>query len=181
MTKFAPYSLMEELDKVKDKGPPPVHLWNPDNVKDIDMEIRSDGSWHYMGTPIERQRLVHLFASVLKREGDDYFLVTPVEKCRIKVEDVPFLGILLENQEQGRDQQLTITTNMAESVPVDSEHPLRMVGDSDCYVYIRSDMEAHLNRNVYYQLMELVEQQEIDGKRWHGVWSHDQFFPLLPV
>ena len=91
-----PYSLLAELGRVPGTGKPPVHLWHPDNVKDIDLVIKRDGTWLYQGTPIKRPRLVRLFASVLRLEGDEYFLVTPVEKCRITVEDAPFQAVLME-------------------------------------------------------------------------------------
>src|SRR5262249_57331359 len=86
------------------KGPPPVHLWSPPFGGGLDMCIASDGTWFYLKTPIGRAALVKLFASVLKREGDKYFLVTPVEKCGIIVEDAPFLAVELraEQADHGR-------------------------------------------------------------------------------
>src|SRR5215472_12708625 len=86
------------------KGPPPVHLWNPPFCGDLDMRIAGDGTWFYLKTPIGRPALVKLFASVLKREGDSYFLVTPVEKCGITVDDAPFLAVELkvEDRDAGR-------------------------------------------------------------------------------
>lgn len=179
-----PYSLLAELEKVKDKGRPPIHLWNPDNVKDIDMEIHADGSWYYMGTPIERPRLVHLFASVMRLEGGDYYLVTPVEKCRIKVADAPFQIVLLDNEGEGESQILELTTNMSEPVVLGSEHKLRVDIDDETeepalYVMIRDGLEARVNRNVYYQLAELLVQSEKSGTPWHGLWSQGVFFPVI--
>src|SRR5256885_6624987 len=81
-----------EAKRAGHKGPPPVHLWNPPFCGDLDMRIAADGTWYYLKTPIGRPALVQLFASVLKREGDRYFLVTPVEKCGITVDDVPFVA-----------------------------------------------------------------------------------------
>lgn len=179
-----PYSLLAELEKVKDKGRPPIHLWNPDNVKDIDMQIQADGTWYYMGTPIERPRLVHLFASVMKLENGDYFLVTPVEKCRIQVEDAPFQIVLLENTGTGESQILVLTTNMGESISLGSEHGLRVDIDSETeepalYVMVRDGLEARVNRNVYYQLAELLEEGEVSGTPWHGLRSQGVFFPVI--
>jgi hypothetical protein len=173
-----PYSLMSELEKVTADGHPPVHLWHPENEKDIDLVVTREGVWNYLGTPIKRPRLVRLFASVLRKDGDEYFLVTPVEKCRITVEDVPFQVLLLDDEGEGQDQNLMVTTDMGESVPVDEAHPLRMAQEGDewiPYVLIRNDMEARCNRNVYYHLAELMQQH--DGS--HGVWSNGHFYPFM--
>ena len=173
-----PYSLMTELEKVSAKGLPPVHLWQPENVKDIDLVISRDGTWRYGGTPIKRRRLIHLFASVLKLEADEYFLVTPVEKCRIKVEDVPFQIILMDVSGEGPDQLLQVTTDMAEQVEIGGEHPLRIEQQGEewiPYVMIRGGMEARMNRNVYYQLAELITEEQDEM----GVWSEQQFFKLM--
>ena len=170
-----PYSLMTELEKVARKDLPPVALWQPEVEKDIDMEVLPDGTWNYMGTPILRRRLIHLFASVLRKEGDDYFLVTPLEKCRSRVLDVPFQIILMNVIGEGTLQSLEITTDMGETVVVDSEHPLRIVHRNDesiPYVMIRAGMEGRMNRNVYYQLAGLLTDRE--GEL--GVWSRNHFF-----
>ena len=172
-----PYSLMTELEKVARKDLPPVALWQPEVEKDIDMEVLPDGTWNYMGTPILRRRLIHLFASVLRKEEDDYFLVTPLEKCRIRVLDVPFQIILMNVIGEGTLQSLEITTDMGETVVVDSEHPLRMVHRNDesiPYVMIREGMEGRMNRNVYYQLAGLLTERE--GEL--GVWSRNHFFEV---
>ena len=172
-----PYSLMTELEKVARKDLPPVALWQPEVEKDIDMEVLPDGTWNYMGTPILRRRLIHLFASVLRKEGDDYFLVTPLEKCRIRVLDVPFQIILMNVIGEGTLQSLEITTDMGETVVVDSEHPLRMIHRNDesiPYVMIRAGMEGRMNRNVYYQLAGLLTDRE--GEL--GVWSRNHFFEV---
>ena len=172
-----PYSLMTELEKVARKDLPPVALWQPEVEKDIDMEVLPDGTWNYMGTPILRRRLIHLFASVLRKEEDDYFLVTPLEKCRIRVLDVPFQIILMNVIGEGTLQSLEITTDMGETVVVDSEHPLRMVHRNDesiPYVMIRAGMEGRMNRNVYYQLAGLLTDRE--GEL--GVWSRNHFFEV---
>jgi hypothetical protein len=179
-----PYSLLAALEKVKDKGKPPIHLWNPENVKDIDMEIKADGTWYYMGTPIERPRLVHLFSSVMKLEDGDYFLVTPVEKCRIKVADVPFQIVLLNNQGEAEAQVLELTTNMSESFEVGPEHDLRVEIDKATdepalYVFVRDGLEARINRNVYYQLADLLGEYLVSGTPWHGLWSQGVFFPVI--
>ena len=185
MVEHAPYSLLAELEKVKGKGRPPIHLWHPDNVRDIDMVIQQDGTWLYMGSPITRQRLVHLFSTVLLKEGDDYFLVTPVEKCRITVEDVPFQAVLLENNGQGKKQVLTFTTDMAERVTADESHALRFeinpdTGEPAPYVMVRDGLEAKLTRSVYYQTADLVVSKLIDKMDWLGIWSGGIFFKIQP-
>jgi hypothetical protein len=181
-----PYSLMAELGKVQGSEHPPVHLWHPDINRDIDLVISCDGVWKYLGTPIKRPRLVRLFASVLRRDGDDYYLVTPVEKCRITVEDVPFQAVLMDVTGEGESTCLELTTDMGEVISINDEHPLRIAQDGAewiPYVVIRDDMEGRLNRNVYYQLADLMipgKHPTLEGE-WLGVWSHENFFPMLPV
>ncbi len=183
MVEQAPYSLLAELEKVKDKGLPPIHLWHPENVNDIDMVIQKNGTWMYLGTPITRQRLVRLFSTVIRREGDEFFLVTPVEKCRITVEDAPFQAVLMENSGSGKKQKLTFTTDMAEQVVADESHPLRFdidetSGEPSPYVMVRDGLEAKLVRSVYYQLAELVVDGTVDGENWLGIWSGGIFFRI---
>lgn len=185
MTEQAPYSLLAELEKVKDKGNPPIHLWNPDNVTDIDMVIKSDGTWYYEGSPINRRRLVRLFSTVMRKEEDGhYYLVTPVEKCRIKVEDVPFQAVLLDVKGEGKNQELHFTTNVADEVVAGDDHPLRFHIDEEThepspYVMVRDGLEALLARNVYYQLVDHCTVEEQNGDRWVGVWSRETFFPIM--
>lgn len=183
----APYSLLAQLETVKDNAHPPIHLWNPDVVKDIDMRIARDGTWYSDGTPIERPRLVRLFSTVLRREADgDYYLVTPVEKCRIKVEDVPFQAILLNVTGTGQEQVLRFTTNVADDVTADAAHPIRVTIDTESgepspYVTVREDLEALISRNTYYQLTELMVTEHLSGEDWLGVWSCGTFFRFIPV
>ena len=186
MDENAPYSLMSALEKVKDKGLPPIHLWHPDIVRDIDMEIKKDGTWMYMGTPITRPRLIHLFSTVLLKEGEEYFLITPVEKCRIIVEDVPFQAVLLdcEGEGKGKDQALKFTTDMAEEVVAGEQHPLRFeinagTGEPSPYILVRGDLEAKLSRSVYYRLADLMISEHIENEQWFGVWSEGVFFKML--
>lgn len=172
-------SLLAQATTAAKKGPAPVHLWTPPFCGDLDMVIKRDGTWFYQGTPIGRQRMVRLFASILKREGDAYFLVTPVEKVGIKVEDVPFIALDLEVQGDAADQALCFTTNMDESVIADAEHPLRVVfddtGEPAPYVMVRSGLEARLDRKTFYRLIDLGQEQ--DG--WFGVRSGGTFFPII--
>ena len=113
------------------KGPPPVHLWNPDYCGDLDIEIRRDGQWFYLGTPIGREALVKLFASILKLEDGRYYLVTPVEKVGIRVEDVPFIAVDAEAVGEGAAQVLTFTTNVGDQVLANADARIRVVRDPD--------------------------------------------------
>ena len=170
-----PFSLMSALEGVKEKEKPPIHLWHPEIVKDIDIVVKADGEWFYLGTPIKRQRLAHLFASVLRLEEDgDYYLVTPVEKCRITVEDTPFVMVLMSVEGQGNEQVLSLTSNMAETVKVNNNNPILFGNDPDMpspQIHVRDGLMGKLNRNVYYQLADLMVEVEIDGNTWWGVWS----------
>jgi hypothetical protein len=158
---------------------PPVDKWNPDFCGDIDIQIKHDGSWFYMGTPIGRKPLVKLFASVLKRENEHYFLVTPVEKVGIQVEDVPFII----TQWQKEDSKLVLTTSTGHDLIVSSENPVQIFADKKTgaflpYALVRRHLWARLHQNVFYQLAELGEEQELDGKRHLMLDSGDYRFSL---
>jgi hypothetical protein len=158
---------------------PPVDKWNPDFCGDIDIQIKHDGTWFYMGTPIGRKPLVKLFASVLKRENDSYFLVTPVEKVAIQVEDVPFII----TQWQKENGKLLLTTNTDNNLIVSSENPIQIFADKKTgdylpYALVRRNLWARLHQNVFYQLAELGEEQELDGKRHLMLSSGNYSFSL---
>lgn len=168
------------------KGVPPVHLWNPPFCGDLDMRIAADGTWFYLGTPIGRLPLVKLFSSVLKREGDRYFLVTPVEKCGITVDDAPFLAVEMQ-AERGRDGQiLHFRTNVDDWVVCGPEHGLRFVTDPATqglkpYLHVRRDLWAKVARAVFYDLVELGEERPIEGTLMFGVASMGTFFAMAPA
>ncbi|MDT8429487.1 MAG: DUF1285 domain-containing protein [Pseudomonadales bacterium] len=161
-------------------GPAPVHLWNPPFCGDIDMRIASDGTWYYQGTPVGRKAMVKLFSSVLRLDEDGcYYLVTPVEKVRIRVDDCPFVAVLLDVQGQGHDQELVFTTNTEEKVVAGAENPLLLETDPETAMphprlLCRSNLYALINRNVFYQLADLSTQESSAGKP--GVWSRGCFF-----
>ncbi|QBF27804.1 DUF1285 domain-containing protein [Pseudomonas tructae] len=174
--------LLAQIPKAE-KGLPPVHLWNPDFCGDIDMRIARDGTWYYLGTPIGRKPMVRLFSTIIRRDGDDYFLVTPVEKVGIKVDDAPFVAVSLEVQGEGEQQRLRFTSNVDDQVEAGPEHPLRFEIDAQTqepspYVLMRSNLEALIHRNVFYQLVELAVPRQIDGQQWLGVWSGGRFYPI---
>lgn len=164
------------------KGPPPVHLWNPPFCGDLDMRIAADGTWYYLGTPIGRPALVRLFASVLKREDGQYFLVTPVEKVGIQVEDAPFVAVELLSEEDSAGV-LRFRTNVDDMVTCDSEHTLRFepetgTGGLKPYLHVRRDLWAKVTRALFYDLVARGEEREVDGVPMFGVASGDQFFPM---
>src|SRR5262245_61624918 len=166
-----------------EKGPPPVHLWNPPFCGDLDMWIAADGTWFYLGTPIGRPALVKLFASVLKREGDRHFLVTPVEKCGIRVEDAPFLAVEMKRDDGPRGQVLHFRTNVDDWVACDCTHMLRFetepkTGGLKPYLHVRRDLWAKVTRAVFYDLVELGEEREIAGEPMFGVSSAGEFFVM---
>jgi hypothetical protein len=148
------------------------------------MRIARDGTWFYQGTPIGRKPLVKLFSTVLRREPDgSYWLVTPVERGRIVVEDAPFTAVELTASGAARDQILTFRTNVDDEVTADAEHPLRVAHDPETgepspYILVRDGLEARLSRPVYYQLVELGEERRDGGGAMYGVWSKGRFFPL---
>jgi uncharacterized protein len=169
------------------KGPPPVHLWNPPDCGDIAMRIASDGTWFYQASPIGRIGLVKLFASVLKREGDRYYLVTPVEKCGIVVDDAPFLAVELarESDRQG-GECLHFRTNVDDWVTCGPEHPLRFdpepgTGGLKPYLHVRYNLWAKVTRSLLYDLVELAQEREVEGTRVVGVASAGAFFAMAPA
>ena len=164
------------------KGLPAVHLWNPPFCGDLDMRIASDGTWFYMGTPIGRQALVRLFSTILKREGGKHFLVTPVEKVGIRVDDVPFLAVEMVKDTDSRGRLLRFRTNVDDWVPCDSDHRLRFKAAVDGgltpYLHVRADLWAKITRALYYDLVDLGEERIVDGKAMFGVVSAGEFFAM---
>ena len=168
------------------KGPPPVHLWNPPFCGDLDMRIATDGTWFYLKTPIGRPALVKLFASVLKREDDKYFLVTPVEKCGIQVDDAPFLAVEMRAENGPDGRILNFRTNVDDWVACGPEHTLRFEPEPDTgglkpYLHVRRDLWAKVSRPLFYDLVELGEERDVDGERMFGVASGGEFFAMAPA
>ena len=168
------------------KGPPPVHLWNPPFCGDLDMRIAADGTWFYLKTPIGRPALVKLFASVLKREGEKYFLVTPVEKCGITVDDAPFLAVELNAEEGPRGRVLHFRTNVDDWVACGADHVLRFepeagTGGLKPYLHVRRDLWAKVTRALFYDLVALGEERDIAGNRMFGIASDGEFFVMAPA
>ena len=164
----------------KAKGPPPVELWNPPFCGDIEMRIAADGTWFYMNSPIGRKPLVQLFSSVLRHDADGkFYLVTPVEKCRIRVDDAPFTAVRMIVAGEGHEQVIRFETNVEDAVTADAAHPLRFAveegtGGLKPYVLVRARLEALVTRALFYDLVTAGTVR--DG--WFGVWSCGRFFPM---
>ncbi len=177
-------NLAEIMARLQDKSLPPVHLWNPEFCGDIDMRIARDGTWFYMGTPIGRPRMVKLFSTVLRHDDDDkFYLVTPVEKIGITVDDAPFVAVEATVFGEGEDQTLVFRTNVDEEVIAGPDNPIRVEIDPETqepspYVLVRDNLEALIGRSVFYQLVDLGEQVEQDGQEVLGVWSKGEFFTI---
>ncbi len=175
-------AIAASLPREKD-GLPPVERWNPPFCGDIDMKIAADGTWFYQKTPIGRPALVKLFASVLKREGDKYFLVTPAEKVGIAVEDAPFLAVELAVTGEGQERVLRFRTNVDDFVAAGPGHALRFEPEPGTdglkpYLHVRSDLWAKVTRALFYDLVALGEERDIGGKAMFGVASNGEFFPM---
>ena len=175
-------SLAAAARAAKQGGLPPVHLWNPPFCGDLDMRIARDGTWFYLGTPIGRVELVKLFSTILRRDGDDYFLVTPVEKVGITVDDAPFVAVDFNRVDDG----LVFETNVGDFFTAGPEHPIRVVrdpqtGEPSPYVLVRSNLEALIDRKSFYRLVDVGEEADVDGVRWFGVRSMGAFFGIIPA
>ncbi|MBE7635532.1 DUF1285 domain-containing protein [Sneathiella sp. P13V-1] len=170
------------IAQIKDKKHPPVHLWNPEFCGDLDMKIARDGTWYYLGSPIGRKPLVKLFSSVIRYDDDGkYYLVTPVEKIGITVEDAPFVAVEMFVEGSSQDQVISFRTHVEDFVIVDKEHPIRLTIDASSkepapYVLVRANLEALIIRSVFYDLIGLGVEKEVDGVRHFGVWSSGEFF-----
>ena len=163
------------------KGLPPVHLWNPPFCGDLDIRIARDGTWFYLGTPIGRPALVKLFSSILKKEAGKYYLVTPVEKVGIQVDDAPFVAVDVDHH----DGDLHFTTQVGDTMIAGPDHPIRVerdpkTGEPSPYVLVRSNLEALIDRKSFYRLVDLGLHEIWKGESWFGLRSQSTFFPVIP-
>lgn len=181
-----PENLAEQVKSAQSpgKGLPPLEKWHPELLGDIDIVIARDGQWLYQGKPIPRESVVRLFSTILRREDDGhYYLVTPVEKWRIQVEDAPLLAHSLDVSGEGRDQVLSVTTNVGETLTIGEEHPL-CVGtypgsdEPRPVVNVRHGIEARLATAAYYDLAELATEENPEGGSAIGVWSKGNFYKI---
>lgn len=157
--------------------------WNPGYQGEIDIRIAADGSWYHEGRRFQRDSLVRLFAGILRREQDDYFLVTPAEKLRIEVEDAPFIATLVEQVEDRGRQAIVFTTNIGERIVVDGDHPIRVEIDAENgaprpYLHLHDGLEALISRSAFFDLVSLAEERQHDGSSYLCVTSLGQTFEL---
>ncbi len=179
-----PEAIAKQIEQGGKSGSkPPIDKWHPELSGDIDIVVSRDGKWLYQGRPIPREAIVRLFSTILRREEDGHFyLVTPVEKWRIQVEDTPLLAHTLEVSGEGRDQMLSVTTNVGETLPVDETHPLVVstypeTGEPRPVIKMPHGLEARLVTAAYYELADLVVPAR-DGDDSLGVWSHGNFYKI---
>lgn len=177
--------LLTSLRDGKTRGLPPVERWNPPFCGNLDMQIAADGTWFYLGTPIGRPALVKLFSSVLKREGDDYFLVTPVEKVGITVEDAAFQAVEMAIDGEGERRALAFRTQVDDVVSAGQDHMIRFERTSKDgltpYVHVRRGLWARVTRALTYDLLALGESRDVDGVAMFGVFAGGVFHPAVPA
>lgn len=170
--------------KTKGSQPAPVHLWNPDLSGDIDIVIKRDGRWVHEGTEIKREQIVKIFCNILLLENDEYFLITPVEKWRIQVEDAPFVVVSLEQVDSEKGPALQMTTKTGETFTVGADHPLEVEykagfdGEPSPYALVRTNLNALIARNVFYELAELASIEDEGDKSYMVVYSQGERFVL---
>jgi uncharacterized protein len=169
----------------KRKGPPPVERWNPAYCGEIDMRIAADGTWHYMGSPINRPALVKLFSTVLRKDPERYVLVTPVERVGITVEDAPFLAVEMAVEGEGETRQIAFRTNVDDLVQVGPDHPLRFEQDANGgikpYVKVRGDLWALVTRSLTLDLVAMGEEKTVDEAATFGLTAGGTFFSIAPA
>lgn len=184
-----PAAALEDIERGVDQadGKSSIQSWNPPFSGDIDIRIAADGSWYHLGSEIRRERLVRLFSTILRREDDGaFYLVTPVEKFRITVDDAPFVAVGMAVSGKGRDQEICFNTNVEDTVTVNTSHPLRFEtvgasGEIRPYVMVRDGLEALVSRAVFYDLVELGTTHEMSDGDWYGVWSCGAFCAMAPA
>lgn len=164
------------------RGLPPVERWNPPYCGDLDIRIARDGTWFYLGTPIGRPELVRLFAGILRKDGDAYFLVTPVEKVGIRVDDAPFVAVDFNRE----GDALRFVTNVGDEMLAGPDHPIRVerdpqTGEPAPYILVRRNLEALIDRKSFYRLVEIGETATHEGADWFGLRSGGAFFPIIPA
>ncbi len=179
----------EDIAKVvsehsKERSLPPLDKWHPELSGDMDLVITRDGQWIFKGNPIERETIVKLFSTILRREGDGhYYLVTPVEKWRIQVEDAPLLAHTLTVTGEDERQVLSLTTNTGETLEIGNDHVLQIESYSNSdeprpTISVRHGVEARLQTSAFYDLVAVAEEREIDGSTVVGVMSHGNFWKI---
>ena len=161
-----------------------IKKWNPKYCGDIDMRIASDGTWFYCGSPISRKKLVKLFSSILINEKNKYFLITPVEKVGIKVDDAPFIANDFEKIVDNDKSYLVFFTNIDETIILSKKNPFRIsindkTDEPSPYILVRKNIEAKIDRKSFYRLLDLAEYSKVEGQEWLGIYSDNIFFPII--
>lgn len=178
--------LSDALGGLPKRGLPPVEQWSPPYCGLIDIRIAADGTWFHDGTPIRREKLVRLFATILRREPDGRtVLVTPVESVGITVEDAAFVAVEMAVDGSGDARRISFRTNVDDLVSVDSEHALRFEEGADGalkpYLHVRRGLWALVTRALTYDLVDLAEEGSLDGEAWLGLWAGGVFHPIAPA
>jgi hypothetical protein len=182
--KLSANHLAESLKKLAKNSLPPVEKWNPPFCGDLDIRIARDGTWFYLGTPIGRPELVRLFSSIIRKDKENYFLVTPVEKVGIQVDDAPFVAVDFDNHKQDGIDYLEFTTQVGDKIIAGPKNPIRIQFDKKTqepspYLLVRRNLEALIDRKSFYRLVDIGVHNSIEDKMWFGVWSQNKFFPLI--
>ncbi len=169
---------------VQESKPAPVDLWDPPYCGELDIRIARDGQWYYNESPIGRKRLVKLFSNILKKEGNIYYLVTPVEKIKIKVDDVPFVIVDMEYSKEGKSQVISFLTNTETKIILSKKNPLRIefnkkTREPSPYVTVRKNLEGLIDRKTFYRLADRCEIYRHHREPWLGIWSTGEFFPIM--
>ena len=177
-------SIEKSLRKIKVQSTAPVDSWNPKFCGNLNIRIAKDGSWFYEGSKINRTNLVKLFSSILKKEDNNYFLVTPVEKIGIKVDFAPFVATSIRSTGFGKLQKICFTTNIGDRVELNHKNLLRVdfnpqTEEPHPYVLVRRNLEALIDRKSFYRFIDLGVVEKYKGQDWFGVWSNNCFFPLI--
>ncbi len=176
-------SFETSLKKIKINGPAPVNNWNPKYCGDVDIEIKRNGDWFHNGKKINRISLIKVFSNILKKENNKFYLVTPIEKVGIKVEDAPFLITNLEIKGHGRDQKIIVETNVNDKVIINQKHKLNVKIDKKTfepspYVIIRNNLKGLIDRKSFYRLIDKLKKEKYNDVFWYGIWSESKFFPI---
>ena len=169
---------------IKSKTLPPVMSWNPPFCGDLDIRIARNGTWYYLGTPIGRFELVKLFSSILKIEDGKYFLVTPIEKVGIKVDDAPFVAVDFNEIEITGEKALKFETQVGDEVIASVKNPIRVVRDAVSdepapYIHIRNGLDALIDRKTFYRLIDIGQHKKYENDNWFGIESASAFFPII--
>ena len=176
--------LRDILNKPNDALAFKIKKWNPKYCGDIDMRIASDGTWFYCGSPINRKKLVKLFSSILINENNKYFLITPVEKVGIIVDDAPFIANDFEKITENDKSYLVFFTNIDETIVLSKKNPFRIsindkTQEPSPYIMVRKNIEAKIDRKSFYRLLDLAEYSLVKGQEWLGIHSDSTFFPII--